>query len=311
MSHEGNEHGSSSNEHNHAQQAANEHNMMYNCRWFGSAQGCRHEGNKCPFNHSNPNSVPFCAFYDKDYPQSCRNGNGCPFRHQDWSQSIDNEKHMQLQPLYFQNSVACNDEMEAKWVLIIGFIRSIVDDMPADMIDIILSYYFQPFWSNALSHPMMQIDDTMIMNAHGHGTISAFSAESVCQGKATWKLKIIRMTGEILIGVMPHPQLAKANEKFWRLDGGIAYYNRGDINFNRKQNEYAFPQFCKYGTMFGANDTITVHLDMDSDEVPQLSFSVNCVNQGRIAKNIQIKKATAYYLGVGIECEGDIVAIVE
>ena len=48
-----------------------------NCRFYGSMIGCRN-ANQCRYNHSNPNSVPFCQFYN-----NCRYGQQCKYRHVD------------------------------------------------------------------------------------------------------------------------------------------------------------------------------------------------------------------------------------
>ena len=48
-----------------------------NCRFYGSMKGCKN-GNQCPYNHSNPNSVPLCRFIN-----GCRYGRHCQYRHID------------------------------------------------------------------------------------------------------------------------------------------------------------------------------------------------------------------------------------
>ncbi|CAE7232325.1 Eif3g [Symbiodinium natans] len=50
------------------------------CKFFGSAKGCNKDS--CPFSHSSPNSVPFCAFLQRG---QCEKGAACTFRHQQWS----------------------------------------------------------------------------------------------------------------------------------------------------------------------------------------------------------------------------------
>eukprot|EP01084_Bolivina_argentea_P207370 353816_1 len=46
-----------------------------NCKYYGSMRGCIY-GNNCIYNHSNPNSVPLCHYYN-----NCKYGNSCKFRH--------------------------------------------------------------------------------------------------------------------------------------------------------------------------------------------------------------------------------------
>eukprot|EP01084_Bolivina_argentea_P207372 353819_1 len=46
-----------------------------NCKYYGSMRGCIY-GNNCIYNHSNPNSVPLCYYYN-----NCKYGNNCKFRH--------------------------------------------------------------------------------------------------------------------------------------------------------------------------------------------------------------------------------------
>ncbi|CAE7838230.1 Eif3g [Symbiodinium necroappetens] len=50
------------------------------CKFFGSSKGCNKDA--CPFSHSNPNGVPFCAFFQRG---QCEKGAACTFRHQQWS----------------------------------------------------------------------------------------------------------------------------------------------------------------------------------------------------------------------------------
>ena len=50
------------------------------CKFFGSAKGCNKDA--CPFSHSNPNGVPFCAFFQRG---QCEKGAACTFRHEQWS----------------------------------------------------------------------------------------------------------------------------------------------------------------------------------------------------------------------------------
>ena len=61
-----------------------------NCRYYGSMTGCRY-GSNCRYSHSNPNSVPFCTFYQTN---SCRFGNNCRFRHRNFPQNSLNNIHI-------------------------------------------------------------------------------------------------------------------------------------------------------------------------------------------------------------------------
>ncbi|CAL1131771.1 unnamed protein product [Cladocopium goreaui] len=56
------------------------------CKFFGSAKGC--SNNSCPFQHDDPNSIPFCTFQQRG---QCEKGAACTFRHQTWS-SIEEAK---------------------------------------------------------------------------------------------------------------------------------------------------------------------------------------------------------------------------
>eukprot|EP01084_Bolivina_argentea_P207373 353822_1 len=49
-------------------------NQQTSCRYYGSMRGCRY-GTNCRYNHSNPNSVPLCRYYN------CQFGNNCMYRH--------------------------------------------------------------------------------------------------------------------------------------------------------------------------------------------------------------------------------------
>ena len=52
---------------------------LINCKFYGSMVGCKN-GVECRFSHSNPNSVPFCAFH----PKTCKYGIKCRRRHIDY-----------------------------------------------------------------------------------------------------------------------------------------------------------------------------------------------------------------------------------
>lgn len=59
-------------------------NKMNNlCKFHGSAIGCTRK--KCPFDHSNPNSIPLCRY--KGDGKQCKRGKKCRFRHKVFAQS--------------------------------------------------------------------------------------------------------------------------------------------------------------------------------------------------------------------------------
>ena len=132
------------------------YNQQTNCRYYGSMIGCKN-GNQCRFNHSNPNSVPFCRF-----PNNCSYGNNCRFRHMDFYQNTQiNNSSLTLmhQPQwqYMQQPITQNrtqfkqkralSNKQRKWLLIYGYIRQNCknNDIPNDISLLISKWYITAF----------------------------------------------------------------------------------------------------------------------------------------------------------------------
>eukprot|EP01084_Bolivina_argentea_P281734 482105_1 len=92
------------------------------CRYYGSAAGCNY-GDKCRYDHSNPNSVPLCRFY-----RNCRNGNKCNFRH--------NKCQNDVQSTFDEFSLTKHE------ILIHGFIRELktIQIVPIEIVCICKKY---------------------------------------------------------------------------------------------------------------------------------------------------------------------------
>eukprot|EP01084_Bolivina_argentea_P119409 211722_1 len=60
------------------------------CHYYGSAAGCKQR--HCIFSHSNPNSVPFCKYFNKEFGLGCPYESECKFRHKIWGEADEEEE---------------------------------------------------------------------------------------------------------------------------------------------------------------------------------------------------------------------------
>eukprot|EP01084_Bolivina_argentea_P206227 352137_1 len=153
-------------------------------------------------------------------------------------------------------------------------------------------------WNADTTHPDIAIDGNVITNKNTDNYFkwhSAFSVDCVGRGSISWRLKVVKIKKYMMIGIMSNPKAENAQVFFWEVSGGYVY---GEDGFSRKgkgtPSTYPTNDFNQnYGESFGANDIITVHLNLDNG---QLSFSKNNINQGMAYK----VPNTKYYLGVGL-----------
>eukprot|EP01084_Bolivina_argentea_P118831 210787_1 len=119
------------------------------CKSFGSAVGCRF-GNKCRFNHNNPNAIPLCKYYRS--PHGCIAGNTCHWRHH-FSGTIANNNYNHLSIDDDINIPICNNGVSCRFRHIKEETKS--KDKTAEVIElfnILKSWYERQNAKNGIAH---------------------------------------------------------------------------------------------------------------------------------------------------------------
>eukprot|EP01084_Bolivina_argentea_P261958 442884_1 len=161
-------------------------------------------------------------------------------------------------------------------------------------------------WDKTTSHPAMIINNKLVTNSSVNYH-SAFSENYISSGSTSWKLKIVKVNDNILIGIAANPKREKANEQFFNLSGGFAYQHENGYLWKQKGNGYDC-EFVPYAEKYGVNDVITVHLNID---IGELSFSKNGKNMGVVPYSIKKDMDTKYYLAVCFYQKGAAVKFID